>query len=1277
VRSTWPALLLLVGLGGGCAHRAVVASASSRPGGASASAAAADDGWRDLIDGRSERAAAAFERRLAAQPNDRLARFGRATLAFERGDGPRALDDYTAVLEGAAADGEAAGDAAGPALLAPVAALRAGELLEEVPAAIAARAHVEDRLAALPPERLAWQARVELARIGDAIARRHGDPARLDRAARAAGCARQVFLAGSAGSLPHLDLDGAAPATPPAAWQPVLTPGCRVSVPPWDGRVGVQILKTAVEVPAGHYEIVIEAAAEARLRVDAAPVHHHGDEHRYGPRVSALSTDLTAGRHDIELRVGTSGTRTDVALWVLGATPAKFIDPRTPNSVLPSAAITVRRPGSAAPAHLASEGASAGGPGPPALTLYLRAVIAERLGDVERALDEAEALSKRRTFAVGLVEAARIARADPTRPVAFARDAARGLLRAAVAADPHLARALLALALAELDADLAREAIDEAREAAAAAPAWWRPELTLATALRARGLDFDADRALDRAAEKAGPIDGAPCAVAEALLHRADERRDLGLQMPLAERLERCEGASDARADRLRARGDLAGALAALRLAVAMEPDRDDLQGDLAGVLAARGDRAAALAVTAALAAAAPYDAGLRIRLADAQAAAGDAAAARRTLADALRLRPDVPDVRRAARAGGVDGPLDAFRIDGRQVIRDFEASGRRYAAPAVMVLDRTVHRVFPDGSQLVLTHNIVGVQSKDGIDRWGEVAVPAGAEILILRTHKKDGTTREPEAIAGKETISAADLAVGDFVEWETLESKGPSDAFARGGFIGDRFYFQSFDAPLDRTEYLLVTPPEMRLDADSRAGAPAPVVTAGAAGAPSVTTFAARHVAQLYAERSSVPAIEFVPSVRVSSQASWAAWGRFLAEQIYGTWRTSPSVRQLAARLAREAGASPAARAAAIVRFVTGDIEAGDDLRESASATLARGSGNRLALALALARELGVPARPELARSRLVADTGAAVTPQELDDFGDMLIRFDTGGAAPIYADLRLRHAPFGYLPPGLEGAKTMALDGTFGVARGPGADGDGADQRVVDMTIRLDEKGGGRAMATEELTGLPALEWAELLDRFGSDRAKLRQDFEQRWLGVQFPGARLDDLSVDLTSAPSSSPFPTHVRVRYSFVSPRLAVRSNQEIKLSPTFFRSQPGRRFATEARRSTTLMLGFDVPFRLTATLVLPSAAKLVDASPARAGVVARRGAYRFLEERTPRPGSPDVLLLRRESALPITRVTPSEYAGVAADLRRVDGLEQQEIRIRLPAVAAAGKAGAP
>ena len=259
--------------------------------------------------------------------------------------------------------------------------------------------------------------------------------------------------------------------------------------------------------------------------------------------------------------------------------------------------------------------------------------------------------------------------------------------------------------------------------------------------------------------------------------------------------------------------------------------------------------------------------------------------------------------MRRLARALGVALPLDAHRLDGRAVIAAFEASRRRYAAPAVVVLDRTVERVFPDGAELTLTHEIVRVQSKDAIDHWAEVEVPAGAEVLTLRTHKPDGTTREPEDIAGKDTVSAANVAIGDYIEWELLETKPPSAAFAPG-FLADRFFFQSFDAPLDRTELVLVTPRATALAFDRRGGAPEPQARPGADDT-TVTTFARTGVPQLYAERAAVPAIEYVPSVRASSALDFSIWTRYVAEQLVGTTRSSPALRARApARGGRAAG-------------------------------------------------------------------------------------------------------------------------------------------------------------------------------------------------------------------------------------------------------------------------------------------------------------------------------------------------------------------------------------
>src|SRR6185503_10115179 len=156
--------------------------------------------------------------------DDLVARFGRATLAFDHGEGARALEGYTAVVAGAARS-----PGAWSALLAPVAA--------------ATRARLEAVL--LDPalaDALPWNARLELARLAERVARRAGDADALERGGVRRGCAREVFDGGSLGALPHLDLDraddsrlpppptaGSAGAPPPAEWTRVVASGCRLS----------------------------------------------------------------------------------------------------------------------------------------------------------------------------------------------------------------------------------------------------------------------------------------------------------------------------------------------------------------------------------------------------------------------------------------------------------------------------------------------------------------------------------------------------------------------------------------------------------------------------------------------------------------------------------------------------------------------------------------------------------------------------------------------------------------------------------------------------------------------------------------------------------------------------------------------------------------------------------------------------------------------------------------------------------------------------------------
>lgn len=1219
--------------------------------------------WAALGEGRDDDAERLSAPRTGSAAMDVSLAFADACLAFERGDVLRAISAYLAVLEAARP-----GATSPASSWAAMAAGRLGTLLEEHPGPDRDRSAVEDRILRLPMSAgLSWEERFAVANLQDRVARRRGDPDLLARVGRAAGCVASFMAPPALGRLPHLDLDRPAAPFASAGASPRVAhaSGCRVAVPSFEDRSGAQRMLADVEVhDAGVFDVVVSFRGEARVIVDGGSPRHHGREQAYGPRVSATRVTWAAGRHRLELRLATYGGHPELTVMVVPAVPGAG----------QSGTANAARPDASVPAAL------------------VEAYVANQLGDVARTDAAVAALEALPKLAVGLTLAAALVRDDPSLPAGFARDRTRALLRRALAVDARLARARNSLAGMALEDDRPREALDEGQLAAQAAPRWWLPRLTLQAAYALRGLEWNADRALDEALAL-GPR---ACAAIEAALSRAEARRDAGAVRQLSNDEVVCGEVTEDRIARLRRRGDWDEAERLLRLGIALEPDPQGMRRDLARLLLARGR---ALEASGLLEASlGRTDGEATVVWADAAIAAGERERARARVAELLAERPAEPQLVRAARALGVPLPLDDYRLDGREIIRAFESSKRRYAAPAVVVLDRSVTRVFPSGAEMTLTHEIVRIQSKDAIEKWGEVSLPDGAEILTLRTHKPDGTTREPEEVMGKDAISAADLAIGDYLEKETLEIDPPHEAFAperagaRWGFLGDRFYFQSFDAPLDRSEYLLVTDQATAdaLKVDARAGSPVPrrePAPRGRAGAEVVTAFVAKQMPQLFAERSSVPTIEHVPSVRVSMGASWPAWGRFLREQMYGTSRQGSALARAEAEIqSRAGGRTPHELAAALVAWVGKNVEGDDDLRGEATVAVASGKGNRVATIVALAHRLGLSARAVLGRSRFVAD-GEAPTPiEEADDFAEVLVRFDLPGGEVVHVDPRLKHAPFGYLPPGLVGARVLDLEaGTFEILK-PGD----LDSREIDLTLRLAADGRADGDVTETLRGWPALEWAEIVDRVGADQTKLRQDFEQRWLGVQFPGATLQSVHVEILGTQDKQPdkqsdkppcglagdddsrdrpvTATSVRLRYSFASPRFAVAEGDRLRVLPAFFRSQPGRRYANEPQRSTALMTGFEVPTKLVARMSLPDHA-WIEGPSSETHVTESPGQYSFLEQRRFQPGAatpaPPQLLLQRGALMSVMRVPVQAYPKFADDLRAAEAYEAEEIVIRL------------
>ncbi|HJZ87096.1 MAG TPA: tetratricopeptide repeat protein [Polyangia bacterium] len=952
--------------------------------------------------------------------------------------------------------------------------------------------------------------------------------------------------------------------------------------------------------------VAIDTAADWILMRGGRVLFRHDDPARYLARVIWLR--VRSGGGPLELRVAASAGRVELSAAVLPAerAPARIEELPAPEPPL------------------------AGVDG-----VLVRALLLLHRGDP----NAADGLLAQSHDAHGLLLRAYAAAVDPSRAGGTARERARSLLEQALAADPGALRATYNLALLDLQDDRAREALARL-EGSRPPPGLWSWHSLRAQALRARGLSEAADRVLAEVAQSAPDA----CGLLPQLASAARERQDLSAERRLSERQRACDAESQALADLCATQGDSACAAAEYARLLEADPTRDALRLPLADALLARGQAHEAARVLAVLVEHEPRQAHYRQRLADALYEAEGAPAARRALEQATRALPESADLWRALESLGAAGPLEPFRVDGRAVIAAYGArpqpSDHNANAPAVVLLDRTVTRAFSSGARLTLTHNIIRVQTKAGIDRWGEVQIPAGADVLTLRTVKADGSVREPEEIAEKESVSVPDLLPGDFVEFEYIEPAAPPAAFSNG-FLAERFYFSSFEAPLDRTEYVLATPQGMPVDVDARGGMGTTEQRARM-GAMDVRTWARTRQVELVQEPGAAPYVEILPSVRASSGVTFARWSDYLRETLASSFRANTELREVAEKTCAHVAAR--ACAAALAVWVGDNVEHSGTLPDSASATLARRQGNRTGLLAALLHAAGQ--KPEIWLVRPVVADATAPVVQEIDDFDQPTVR--TEGS---FLDPRTRRLEPFFLPPTLRGARALRLSAGGPLLTSPGGAAN-ADSRTVVLEGRIEPQKPIHLKVRELLSGWPAVEWREALDHV--DPSRLRQDFEQRSLGFFFPGAQLLSLEFERREAGRGP-----LAIRYQFAAPRLVRAAGARRLTMGALLPSLLARRYVALPTRTTALALGYLAPTTVRATLALPAGARVL--APPESKLSSRFG--RFAQRVRIQGGT---LQLERELELPLQRIAPEDYARFVAFARAVDEAEQADITIDLP-----------
>lgn len=1183
-------------------------------------------------DGDPARAKDAITRAIALDGDDPMLRFAQGEEAIVHGRPTEASEAFLAAITRARTSTR------------PGAQVIAEASLEALAGALSSHRNpraILDPLEAMleDPRRLGPAATYRMADLANQYAYRRGDLPAVEATSAGVGCITTFRVAGPFGPRELLGFDAAGrpesnatladaydlgPMRGRRATRTVQGRGCSVHL--GDGPVsggGVTYAQGSVTLPSpGERWVRLETPNAVELFVDGTSVARFDARRTPLVRVRYVPVGFSAGTHTITAKITTRHPNPVLVIAVTGddgragSLAGSGFDPTMPDP---------REPGDA----------------------FVRGFVEETRGAVIDARETLDADALEGDAGVpSLVLRAAIALEDPFRPEDASRDDARRLLRRARDKDPQSWYARLALAQLAAAEGRDQEAIADIREATALWPELSVFPLTLAEMLQARGWDAEADRYVARAAE----IFPESCNVIDAQRVMAARLDQMDHVAERTEALVACNARSRARLDYLLEARRWDEALVEVDRLAALEPEfvRPRYDATRADIAMGRGDVETARRLRAGVAALFPRADSYVGELVDQAIASGQRNDAYSAIDRALAAEPTAMASLRLTRAAlGGEDDYAPYRLDGAAVLRDFEASGRRYEQPEVLVLDYAVWRVFADGSSLHYVHQIVKLQSEEAVDGQGEFSPPDGAVMLRLQTIKADGTRLEPDIIAGKETISMPNLAVGDYVEWEYVRAIGPAEGL-EGAVLGDRFFFQGFETPYDRSELVVVMPASMEPTIDPRGNLPDPVITQN--GALRELRWRVDRSLPRQREPLSVNAREFLPSVNLGVGARWEALRESFADILADRNVEDPAARRLVTSLLAELpeDATDLDRARLLYAWVLESIEPADDVFGAAPRMLAGRTGSRARVLHYLYGLAGIPADLVVVRT-VSADQTRSPLPDD-ETYSTLLVRIGTP-ERPIYISTNQRGTPFGYTAPAVRGQDGMVLRPDGGIVRIPERTVV-EDRRTIELEADLADDGSARIVVTETFTGMPAISWRADLE--GVPAAELEERFEAAYVARMFPSAALRALEItgrDSLDGP--------LVMQYTFDVPSLGHRERDDFIL-PGLFPTLLASAYAqTPTRETTEIVAGADITTRI--RIHLPDGA----AAPAlpEPATITGPGNARYTARASMDDGW---LVVERRVAVPLMRVEPAAYAELSAFCRQADQAEGRALRIRLP-----------
>lgn len=873
------------------------------------------------------------------------------------------------------------------------------------------------------------------------------------------------------------------------------------------------------------------------------------------------------------------------------------------------------------------------------LTRFVASSLALYDGEADVAAVLLEPLVKEvdSSTALTLSQAADIVETDPIYDTSQAKDLSRELQQRSVKKDPALWQSRLSMALWEAERSGPIAAIEPVRKLVKQFPHVPQVAQALARLYGELGWTVEYKRTvLELSRNFPDSLEALTAAVE---VYDADG--DQAKAEATVKHIQTLDPDSEVELTRALARQDYDQALQELKRLAKRRPDREDITERIFDVMVRAGNQSETWKKLEAAIKKSPKSARARLALADAQYAAGKSGALAKALADAVQAGGNTSALEEALDLVEGTTALEPYRIDGRQVIRDYEARGEHMPGTAARILDYAAVWVHSDGSSRMLEHEVIRVQSAEAVSKFAEHP-RLGGLVLHMRVIKQDGQVLEPEFVAGKQSVTLPHLEVGDYIETEHILSfRGDGQQGKR--YLGPHWFFREENIAYARSEFVVISPEAKGLVVETRNTVPQPEITK--VGPLTVRRWRVDSSPAAPSEPDSAPIQEFLPSVRVG-------WGIALDESLIRLHDNLVDLTPVDPRIGRVARgivkgvpqSDELARARQLYRWIVDNVEDGEET--DGRRVIFSKNGNRWRGFMTLCRALGIEVAYAVAENRLATPPIGPLS--EASQFAIPLLSLGSS-KHPTWLTVSSKYAPFGYVPAEVRGMSAYILSGSEPTKTTVPNEGT-KDGVMYSGKAKLDAEGSATAELVLEFHGKYATGLRTALASM--PESQIRDALESRILGSALRGAQLSAYEIgDLDNLDAPLSFRLEARV------PHFAQKSGGRLILSPPFMPQLS--RMAALPSRKTPLLLDQANYQKIELSIELPPGAKVV--SQVATADLKNDDRHVQVEDKLVK----NTLTLMRVIDLPAGRVQPEEYPNFVDFARKADDALASSIRIQL------------